>query len=206
MRWVRFQGGGIQHWLELSDEGAVLRRIEFDSAAPDPLPEQLKPQHSDYPGAAAVAASTAEFVSVRSRFGDSGAWVYEALRGIPAAESEPPADADDVTGDEFERAWNHAVVQRNFTPCDGGPLPEGSRVTGTVEALPWGPGQTGILVDIGIPIPGFVDRAHLPADPAEWPSIGVRGTFEVLQIRFSQWEDTARLQIRLRPTGILGRR
>ncbi|MBL1075835.1 hypothetical protein JK358_15675 [Nocardia sp. 2] len=206
MRWVRFQGHGVQHWLEMSDKGAILRRIEFDSAAPDPLPPQLRPERSDYPGAAVAAASITEFLSVRSRFGDSGAWVYEALRGDPAVEAEPPSDATEVTSDEFDHAWNHAVVQRNFTPCEGGPLPEGSRVTGTVEALPWGPGQTGILVDIGIPIPGFVDKAHLPGDPGEWPTIGVRGTFRVLQIRFSQWEDTARLQIRLEPIGILGRR
>jgi hypothetical protein len=63
-----------------------------------------------------------------------------------------------------------------------------------------GPGRAGVLVDLGQPPQGWVDVLHLPEFPADWPSVGVAGWFEVVQHRPGQ--------VRLFPldAGMRGRR
>ncbi|MFD0523917.1 hypothetical protein [Paractinoplanes durhamensis] len=41
-------------------------------------------------------------------------------------------------------------------------------------------------VDIGGPVPGWVDCLHLPGEAADWPPIGRSGIFEVVQHRESE--------------------
>jgi hypothetical protein len=79
-------------------------------------------------------------------------------------------------------------------------FPVGSRVRGTVSAIPVGPGLAGLLVDLGQPPEGWVDVIHLPDEPAQWPVVGRGGLFEVLQHRPGQ--------VRLFPldAGMRGRR
>lgn len=62
-------------------------------------------------------------------------------------------------------------------------FPVGSRVRARIEAVPWGPGRTGVVVDLGGPGHGFVDILHLPDNPEDWPPAGRVGFFEVLQHR-----------------------
>lgn len=54
------------------------------------------------------------------------------------------------------------------------------------------PGVTGIGVDLGLPVGGFVDVAHLPFDPGRWPALGTVTSFTV-------WWIDERPQIRLMP-------
>ncbi|WP_157437871.1 hypothetical protein [Actinoplanes subtropicus] len=65
-------------------------------------------------------------------------------------------------------------------------FPVGDRVRGRISALPWGPGLTGLFVDLGAAPDGFVDVLHLPEDPGHWPSVGHEGLFEVLKHRPGQ--------------------
>ena len=65
-------------------------------------------------------------------------------------------------------------------------FPRGDRVRGRVSAVPWGPGRTGLFVDLGLKPDGFIDVLHLPEDPSLWPSVGREGLFEVLQHRPGQ--------------------
>src|SRR5690349_7014321 len=60
-------------------------------------------------------------------------------------------------------------------------FPRGERVCGRVSAVPWGPGRTGIFVDLGEEPAGFVDVLLLPEDPDRWPLVGREGFFQVLQ-------------------------
>jgi hypothetical protein len=59
-------------------------------------------------------------------------------------------------------------------------FPVGDRVHGRVSALPWGPGRTGLFVDLGAEPDGFVDVILLPEEARLWPSVGRDGFFEVL--------------------------
>lgn len=54
------------------------------------------------------------------------------------------------------------------------------------------PGVTGIGVDLGLPVGGFVDVVHLPRDPGRWPALGTVTTFII-------WWIDERPQIRLVP-------
>jgi hypothetical protein len=111
---------------------------------------------------------------------------------------EPP-DARAVEPREFDLAWGRA---RSHRQCevrhDSGPLPLGTRLTGTFTASPWGPGVTGVCVDIGLPATGFVDAAVLLRAQCEWPADGVRAEFEVIDLRVGG----GRPQVRLRPTAV----
>lgn len=124
----------------------------------------------------------------------------------PAGGVGEPAAVESVSAEEFGRVWRTAVLHRNFAPQDTGPLPQGALVSGRVEALPWGVGATGLFVDIGVPVQAFVDVAHLPGAQSEWPTVGDSGRFEVVRVVFNWWEDTARLQIRLKPIAPFVRR
>ncbi|MEU9202900.1 SUKH-3 domain-containing protein [Streptomyces sp. NPDC048332] len=67
----------------------------------------------------------------------------------------------------------------------------GQKLSGTVTAVP-NPGATGIFIDIGLPVGGFVDVLLLPADAERWPTVGTVAEFEV-------WWADARSQVRLKP-------
>ncbi|MET9914608.1 hypothetical protein ABZZ74_49360 [Streptomyces sp. NPDC006476] len=67
----------------------------------------------------------------------------------------------------------------------------GQRFRGTVTAVPR-PGATGIFVDIGLPVGGFVDVLLLPQDAERWPGEGTEAEFEV-------WWADQRQQVRLKP-------
>ncbi|MFJ6433303.1 hypothetical protein, partial [Streptomyces sp. NPDC091416] len=67
----------------------------------------------------------------------------------------------------------------------------GQKLSGTVTAVP-NPGATGIFIDIGLPVGGFVDVLLLPADAEHWPTVGTVAEFEV-------WWADARSQVRLKP-------
>ncbi|MGW0840676.1 hypothetical protein ACWD26_11015 [Streptomyces sp. NPDC002787] len=190
------------YWFEVGRDGRALRQVVFEGAREiPPVPEVLGQRAPDtfegMPGGAAVAAEQDQLALIRERFGLIGAQLHEAVYGVLDEDpvGEPP-DAVPVTEAQFERAWRVAVRDRHFTRYDTGPLPEGTRLTGTVSALPWGPGLTGLLVDIGLPpLVAFVDVLHLPRQTEDWPPVGTVTEFEVTSIRFHTG-----LQVRLRPT------
>ncbi|WP_067716851.1 hypothetical protein [Nocardia yamanashiensis] len=218
VRRVRFSVGAVRHWRETAADGTLLRCVEIDTRLPNPLPADHRPTEPDLKGQAVVASSAEELAGVRARYGDIGAWLYESVRGEPAlppTELAPdmpegsagePAAVESVSAEDFGRVWRTAVLHRNFAPQDTGPLPQGALVSGRVEALPWGVGATGLFVDIGVPVQAFVDVAHLPGEQSEWPTVGDSGRFEVVRVVFNWWEDTARLQIRLKPIAPFVRR
>jgi hypothetical protein len=70
--------------------------------------------------------------------------------------------------------------------------PVGSILQGTVTWVPSPAGVIGVGVDLDLPARGFVDVLELPLNPDDWPTVGHRSTFEVLQHR--------RGEIRLSPT------
>ncbi len=65
-------------------------------------------------------------------------------------------------------------------------FPVGDRVRGRVSAVPWGPGRTGVIVDLDAPGCGFVDILDMPEEPERWPRVGKHGVFEVLQHRHGE--------------------
>ncbi|MFF9490400.1 hypothetical protein [Streptomyces sp. NPDC014676] len=67
----------------------------------------------------------------------------------------------------------------------------GQRFLGTVVRVP-SPGVIGILVDIGLPVNGFVDVLLLPSEAERWPTEGTESEFEV-------WWADERPRIRLKP-------
>ncbi|MBP0450991.1 SUKH-3 domain-containing protein [Kitasatospora sp. RG8] len=67
----------------------------------------------------------------------------------------------------------------------------GQRLSGTVTAVP-APGATGLFVDVGLPVGGFVDVLLLPGDGHRWPAVGTVAEFEV-------WWADKRPQVRLKP-------
>ncbi|MER7756714.1 SUKH-3 domain-containing protein [Kitasatospora sp. NPDC097643] len=67
----------------------------------------------------------------------------------------------------------------------------GQRLSGTVTAVPT-PGATGLFVDVGLPVGGFVDVLLLPEDAHRWPAVGTVAEFEV-------WWADQRPQVRLKP-------
>jgi len=196
----------VRSWWETGEDGRILRQAVFEKDLPVPRVPDLPAEGEGEGqvgtrGGASVAASSADLAVVRERFGPLGGRLYEAVYGVM---TDGPPDvshgAEPVTAERFERAWSTAVRHRHFTRYDSGPLPEGTRVTGRVSVLPWGPGRTGLFVDMdAIPVPAFVDMVHLPRDPDGWPPVGTEGAFEVTTIRFDLRPEYTGLQVRLRP-------
>ncbi|MBO1331164.1 hypothetical protein [Streptomyces sp. VRA16 Mangrove soil] len=196
--WFRTAEGSLTSWREVGDAGVVLREAVFDAERPAAMPpEPLAPAPW---GAAVVASSRAELSWLAGRFGLLGMALYEDMYGAPTARTAE--GGAEVTEGDFERAWGKARSDRHFTPRPTGPLPNGTRLTGTVSVLPWGPGITGLFVDLGpeLPLPAFVDMGHLPREPDRWPQVGAVGSYEVTDVRFhSVAQGPCGLQIRLRP-------
>ncbi|MFB7215643.1 hypothetical protein [Streptomyces sp. NPDC056255] len=84
-----------------------------------------------------------------------------------------------------------------MTPLDNawdelrGQLRLGQRLAGTVDWV-HRPGVTGIGVDLGLAVSGFVDVLMLPRDATRWPAVGITADFEI-------WWMDDRPQIRLMP-------
>jgi hypothetical protein len=192
------------HWFEVGDDGWALRQAGFDRAREIPYLPEWRPERADHTdGGASVAASQAQLSAVREQFGLFGVQLYEAVYGVLGeGPVEEPPGAVPVTEAVFERAWRTAMMDRHFSRYDTGPLPQGARVTGTVRALPWGAGRTGLVVDIGQTVGAFVDVLHLPHEAEDWPPVDTVTEFEVTTIRFYDWKPGERpgAQIRLRPT------
>ncbi|MBC9712615.1 hypothetical protein H9Y04_08515 [Streptomyces sp. TRM66268-LWL] len=173
--------GLAEYWYETGAAGGeVLRQVTF---APS--------------GAVVCAWSRDVAQELRRGYGAFGVELYEAVYGAPD-EPDTASRTEEVTVDEFEDTWRRGLIGRHFTPYDTGPVPEGAVLAGTVRALPWGAGRTGLLVDLGLPVEGFVDVLSLPREPALWPSVGTAGRFEVTTLRVD-FERGAGAQIRLRP-------
>lgn len=170
-------------WFEVGDDGRVLRQIVFRGE------EQT----------AAVAADSAELTQVGRLGGELGRELYEVVYGTPVRGpvTEPPG-ALPVTEEDFSLAWGRA---RSYRQCDvrhdSGPVPVGTRLPGTFTVSPWSPGVTGVLVDLGLAVPGFVDALILLRAECEWPREGTPAEFEVIDIRVG-----GSFQLRLRPTAI----
>ncbi|MFB7090388.1 hypothetical protein [Streptomyces sp. NPDC056296] len=209
-RRTRFPGPreGLWLWYEIGEDGHALRQAAFDRSLPvppagDPLYRTDCRMGGVTEGGASVAASRDDLRLTLERFGPDGVRLYETVYGVLTdGPVEVPPGAEDVTGAEFERAWVTARRHRHFTRHRTGPLPEGSLVTGTVTALPWGPGLTGLVVDIDRPGRAFVDFGQLPPRGEDWPPVGTVTEFEVVQIRFDVRPERPDLQIRLRPTAV----
>ncbi|WP_369173647.1 hypothetical protein AB5J49_39225 [Streptomyces sp. R28] len=172
----------LWHWFEVGDAGQVVRQITF--RGPDSVP--------------VVAAEPVEVAQTRQACGEWGVRLYEVVYGVPVPEPlvEPPG-ARSVEPREFDVAWGRA---RSFRQCDvrhdTGPLPVGTRLTGTFTVSPWGAGVTGVFVDVGLPAAGFVDALLLLRAECEWPADGTPAEFEVIDLRVGGGSP----QIRLRPT------
>ncbi|MER7373618.1 hypothetical protein [Streptomyces lanatus] len=174
----------IWHWFEVGDTGRVMRQISFRGPAGVPV----------------VAVETAELALTRQACGDWGVRLYAVVYGVPSREPvAEPSDALTVQGRDFDLAWGRA---RSHRQCevrhDSGPLPVGTRLTGTFTVSPWGPGVTGVFVDVGLPAPGFVDAAVLLRAGCQWPAEGTPAEFEVVDLRVGG----SHPQIRLRPTAV----
>jgi hypothetical protein len=174
----------VWHWFEMGDDGRVLRQISL--RGPESVP--------------VVAAEPGERARARDACGEWGAQVYEVVYGVGAPEPvvEPP-DARPVGERDFAVAWGRA---RSYRQCrvrhESGPLPVGTRLTGTFTVSPWGLGVTGVFVDVGLPAPGFVDCAVLLSAECAWPAEGTPAEFEVIDLRVGG----SCPQIRLRPTAV----
>ncbi|MFF1692587.1 hypothetical protein ACFVXC_03035 [Streptomyces sp. NPDC058257] len=181
--WFHQADAGSDDWFETQGEAIAVRQASF------------RGPH----GPASVASSRPELAWVLDKFEMLGAQLYEAKYGElangPVSIGEPVSEAD------FEAAWQRARHSRNVSaPETGGPLPHGTRLTGTVSVLPWGPGTVGLFVDLGLPIAGFVDMLQLPFDPEDWPDAGTVAEFEVATVAFHLEPPRSAPQIRLRPT------
>ncbi|MGW5863025.1 hypothetical protein ACWFRJ_12730 [Streptomyces sp. NPDC055239] len=181
--WFRQADAGSEDWFETGDDAIAVRQASF--RGPD--------------GSASVAASRSELAWVLDKFEPLGARLYEARYGVLA--NGPVSGGEPVSEVDFEAAWQCARHSRNVSaPETGGPLPRGTRLTGTVSVLPWGPGTVGLFVDLGLPLTGFVDMVRLPLDPEDWPDVGTVTEFEVTAVAFHLEPPRSAPQIRLRPT------
>ncbi|MFQ6396109.1 hypothetical protein ACLMAJ_21880 [Nocardia sp. KC 131] len=215
LRWFRIHAPeeDAWYWFEVGDDGWALRQAVFVAALPVPVSDVPVLVIDGVVGGASVAASADELVRVREMYGLRGVQFYEAVYGVlaegPVCTAEGAVDAAQA---EFEQVWSLAVRHRHFSRYDTGPLPVGTHVSGTVAALPWGPGRTGLFVDIGSAAQGFrspedrpagyfVDLLHLPRNPEDWPRVGAVLSLEVTTIRISLYSLYKRtdIQVRLRP-------
>ncbi|KAF3468379.1 hypothetical protein [Streptomyces sp. Tu 3180] len=203
-RWLRFPvlEEGARYWYEPDDEGRARRQVVFERSLPVPRAGHPPAEVAGSPdGGASVAASRAGLALVRERFGARGVRFRETVYGVLTdGRVRVPGDAEDVGEAALARAWDSARRQRRFTRHRTGPLPEGTVVTGTVTALPWGPGRTGPVVDAGRPGRGFVDLGGLPPRTEDWPPVGTVTEFEVVALRIDTSGGRADLEVRLRPT------
>lgn len=203
-RWFRVHAPeeDAWYWFEVGDDGWALRQAVFVAALPVPVSDMHVPVIDGVVGGASVAASADELVRVREMYGLPGVQFYEAIYGVlaegPVGTPEGAVDAAQV---EFEQVWSMALRHRHFSRYDTGPLPVGTRVSGTVAALPWGSGRTGLFVDIGSAAQGFVDLLNLPRNPEDWPQVGAVLSLEVTTIRIGLYSLYKRtdIQVRLRP-------
>jgi hypothetical protein len=169
------------HWFETTADGHPARQLTLLGA--DAVP--------------AVAVDFAELARLRDSCGPLGVRLYEVVYGVAVpGRAERPPDAEPVTEREFAVMWGRC---RSHRQCDvthsGGPVPVGTRLHGTFVGAPWPPGRTGVFVDLGLPLPGFVDAIHLFRADCAWPPDGTRAEFEVVDIRVG-----GSPQLRLRPT------
>ncbi|MFI6876589.1 hypothetical protein ACIBL6_24465 [Streptomyces sp. NPDC050400] len=206
-QWFRSSEGALHRWVEVDEGGLVLREALFDERV---RPPDLLPPSRPVPwGAAVVAASRPELARVTWRFGTLGARIYHRIYGRITARTRPAAtvsDVEPVSRSDFAVVWGRARSDRQCTRRLDGPLPDGTRVTGTVEAVPWGPGVTGLFVRPApeVPFQAFVDMGALPGVPEQWPAVGTAGEFEVLDVRIdAEFERMPNIQVRLRPTAPL---
>ncbi|NBE52701.1 hypothetical protein [Streptomyces boluensis] len=175
---------GTYDWFEVDEAGVVARQASFTG-----------PSHAESP--ATVAASRAELAGCREHFGTLGVQLYEQVYGVLAAGAPAPgATVQAVTDEEFDRAWSHARWYRQCkVPNTGGVLPNGTVLTGTVTGAPWPRGVTGLFVDVGLSVPGFLDIGELSYDVEEWPREGDRVECEVVTVRAAN----PQIRLRLRP-------
>ncbi|WP_329125221.1 hypothetical protein [Streptomyces sp. NBC_01465] len=176
--------------FELGDDHRPVRQVTL--TGPDRTPT--------------VAADLDEITRLRANWAPVVMELYEQTYGVltetpvPAGEA-PESCAESVSSRDFALAWGAA---RSFRQCevpnDSGPFPDGTRLTGTVARTPWPSGVTGLFVDLGLPVGGFVDVVHLPYDGADWPAEDTVVAFEIVTVR--AWPP----QIRLRPLDGLSRR
>lgn len=189
-------------WFEVSDDRSVLRQAVFAANIPLPVPDSHVSDINGATGCASVAASADELARVHERYGLPGVRFYEAIYGVLTEEPvDTPQGSVESTPAEFERVWRDALHDRHLSRCDTGPLPAGTRVSGTVTAVPWGPGRTGLFVDIDSVAPGFVDLIDLPRDDEDWPQVGSVLSLEVTTVRISLHSlyGHSDIQVRLRP-------
>lgn len=93
------------------------------------------------------------------------------MYGTPGQGRVPvPPGAVPVTEREFDLAWGRARAHRQcHVRHDSGPVPVGGHLPGRFTVSPWGPGVTGVFVDLGLPVPGFVDAFFLLRAGFQWP-------------------------------------
>ncbi|MET9382764.1 hypothetical protein ABZY09_17235 [Streptomyces sp. NPDC002928] len=187
-RWFRSGSGesGADRWFEVTDAGQLLREAGF---GPD--------------GSAQAAVSAPDLAGLREEYGPLGGQLYASVYGEStfgvASQASAPSPEEPVTAEEFEASWRRARQYRHeLGRYRSGPLPSGARVTGTIAPSPWPPGRTGLRVDLGLPVDGFVDVLHLPREGADWPPVDRVLEFEVVTVLFMPKSRAP--QIRLRPT------
>ncbi|MFI5934324.1 HAD-IA family hydrolase [Actinoplanes sp. NPDC051494] len=156
---------------------------EVDAHKPDPavyllaldrlgLPATGAVAFEDTPhGVTAAQAAGLRCVAVPNPYADHARFPHADLL-LPTAKALPLDDALAALPDEL------TLARRRF--------PVGDRVRGRVSAVPWGPGRTGLFVDLGAGPDGFVDVLHLPEDDSRWPAVGHEAVFEILQHRPGQ--------------------
>ncbi|MEU0506236.1 hypothetical protein [Nocardia sp. NPDC005998] len=204
LRWFRVHDpdGDAWYWFEVGDGGWALRQAVFEAALPIPVSDPSAPLIDGVVGGASVAASADDLARVREEFGLPGVQFYEAVYGVLSeGPVNAPESATGATRAEFEQAWHTALRHRHFSRYDTGPLPVGTRVSGTVIALPWDAGRTGLFVDIGSVAHGFVDQLDLPRNPQQWPQVGTVVSLEVTTLRVDLYSlfGWTNIQVRLRP-------
>jgi hypothetical protein len=119
--------------------------------------------------------------------------LVDGLRQVVLRSRPPCAEGDGqhiwASAGDLEVAEMHddgQVMAEDELSAVRGRLPRGTRVRGRVTGFPAGVGRAGMAVDIGDPVPGWVDMLQLPREPAQWPPVGRSGFFEVLQHRGSE--------------------
>ncbi|MFC8043210.1 hypothetical protein [Nocardia sp. NPDC057353] len=188
---------GAWTWSEVGADGTVLRQAVFLERLPLAAPDPPGPAIDGCAGGAATAVSVEDRERVRNEYGARGVAFYDAIQGTAVAVQ---ADAVDVSQADFDRVWEHAARQRRFTRHTTGPLPVGTRLTGTVTSVPWGPGITGLFVDIGSVSDAFMDLLSVRRPAEQWPEVGDILAVEVVAVNLylwsSPWRET-RIQVQL---------
>jgi hypothetical protein len=146
------------------------------------LPLSSTPSRPHSPGAPTLIASDRTGRRMRDALPIRLSSVPHPI-GVPAiADHEPPPAWQSGRYQPDADAWQQLRPQLRL----------GQELTGTVAWM-IRPGATGIGVDLGLPVGGFVDVVQLPFDPGRWPALGTVTSFTV-------WWIDERPQIRLVPT------